>query len=946
MKRFLSATPALLLAALAIPAAAQVQTGSILVKAADEKGGALPGVSITITSPVLIAGHMTGTTDAGGAFRFPSLLPGTYSVRVAMQGFQSVVRENVVVYVGQTTPLDLGLKVATRQEEVTVTAESPVVDTTSANVNVTLDNQLLQKTPGGRDIWALVEYKVPGLVTTRPDVGGAAGGLQGGMVAHGTPNAQNTQMLNGINIGDPAAIGFTGFYYDYEAFEQIQVSTGAHDMSAPSSGVFINMVTKTGGDRWSGKVSYFWQGDASQGRNVDDTLLKAGISANAGATKFVSDGNFYLGGPVIRDKVRFFGSVRDWRVHVNVAGFPEVENTDMTSGMGNLTWQVTSKNRFQAYAARQHYYKPNRGASPLFTPQSNFKEDDHFTILQGQWNSILGPSAFLDARVSFLNIFFPLYQKGTEQSLLDLSTNFLSRAAQTESIFTRKRLQASVNLQYFVAHALGGRHELRFGVDQTHTPTTTEQHRIDDVNLFYRSSPTPTAASVQFFNSPVQSRQTVDVTAVFAQDSYSVKNLTVSLGARFERVEGYLPEQSSPASRWFPNATRTFAAIHDVPKWNSVAPRLGLAYDVGGKGKTAVRAAAGRYYYVIGTGTPNSVNPNFTSSETYAWNDLNGDLKFQDGERGAFQSRTGSLFTSLDPEVRRPYTDELSFGFDHELIPNLKLSVTAIRRMERNILGNIDVGIPFSFYTPVERPDIGRDGLAGTADDTTITVYNQTTPGATQVVVRNDDRLDGDYKGLEITATKRFSRRWQMIAGYTLGEAKVKAGGVGGLARGGASDVTNPNQLINAEGPINEDRKHLFKLSGQFVLPWDVYFAPNVLVHSGAPVTRILTVALNQGNVTVNAEPRGSVRLGTRKQLDARLAKVFKLSGRREVEASLDGYNLTNSAYVWNVRQQTPRINVREGNVATAPLVNQQQFMLPLEIIGPRIFRFGAAFRF
>jgi hypothetical protein len=104
-------------------------------------------------------------------------------------------------------PLDLGLKLATRQEEVTVSGESPVVDTTSANVNVTLDTQLLQKTPGGRDIWSLVEYKVPGLVTTRPDVGGAAGGLQGGMVAHGTPNAQNTQFLNGINVGDPAAIG-------------------------------------------------------------------------------------------------------------------------------------------------------------------------------------------------------------------------------------------------------------------------------------------------------------------------------------------------------------------------------------------------------------------------------------------------------------------------------------------------------------------------------------------------------------------------------------------------------------------------------------------------------------------------------------------------------------------------------------------------------------------
>lgn len=168
---------------------AQVQTGSILVKVTDEKGGAVPGVTVTITSPVLVAGQMTGTTDAGGAYRFPSLGPGTYSVKLAMAGFQSVVRENVAVNVGATTPLEMSLKVAARAEEVTVTAESPVVDTTSANVNVTLDSTLLQRTPGGRDIWSLVEYKVPGAASARPDVGGAAGGLQGALAVRGTTNS-------------------------------------------------------------------------------------------------------------------------------------------------------------------------------------------------------------------------------------------------------------------------------------------------------------------------------------------------------------------------------------------------------------------------------------------------------------------------------------------------------------------------------------------------------------------------------------------------------------------------------------------------------------------------------------------------------------------------------------------------------------------------------------
>ncbi len=159
--------------------AAQVQTGSILVRAVDEQGGVLPGVVVTVASSALVAGQMTGVTDAGGIYRFVALPPGVYSVRLELAGFQTLVRENVIVSVGVTTPLELTLRVAAVEETVTVTGESPTVDTTSANVSVLLDQRLLQSTPGGRDIWSLVEYKVPGLVTTRPDVGGCRRGAAG-----------------------------------------------------------------------------------------------------------------------------------------------------------------------------------------------------------------------------------------------------------------------------------------------------------------------------------------------------------------------------------------------------------------------------------------------------------------------------------------------------------------------------------------------------------------------------------------------------------------------------------------------------------------------------------------------------------------------------------------------------------------------------------------------
>src|ERR687891_1552406 len=152
MRRSLKLLAVLNLLGLAAPVLAQVQTGSILVRSSDEQGAVMPGVAITISSPVLVAGTMTGVTDAGGIYRFPSLVPGTYSVKLELSGFQTITRENIVVLVGQTTPVDFTMKVASVAENVTVTGASPTVDTTSANVNVNLSEQLLQGTPGGRDI--------------------------------------------------------------------------------------------------------------------------------------------------------------------------------------------------------------------------------------------------------------------------------------------------------------------------------------------------------------------------------------------------------------------------------------------------------------------------------------------------------------------------------------------------------------------------------------------------------------------------------------------------------------------------------------------------------------------------------------------------------------------------------------------------------------------------
>ena len=208
----------------AAPAAAQIQTGSVLVKVVDEQGSIVPGVTVSLTSSVMPRA-LVGVTDASGIYQVPGLALAPIRFGRCLQGFQTVIREDIVVRQGQTANIEIPMKVSTLAEEVTVRGESPVVDTKSANVNVSLDKNLLENTPGGKDIWNILEYKVPGVIFDAPDVGGNQAGLQRAFTARGTPNAQNTQLLNGVNVGDPAANGFSMNYYEPSSFDNILVST-------------------------------------------------------------------------------------------------------------------------------------------------------------------------------------------------------------------------------------------------------------------------------------------------------------------------------------------------------------------------------------------------------------------------------------------------------------------------------------------------------------------------------------------------------------------------------------------------------------------------------------------------------------------------------------------------------------------------------------------------
>jgi hypothetical protein len=931
---------------LSASAFAQVQTGSILVHVADEQGAVLPGATITISSPALVSGQMSAATDAGGVYRFPSLTPGIYTVKAELSGFQGIQRENVPVQVGATATVDLSLRVATVAEAVTVTGAASTVDTTSANTSVNLNKDLLQQTPGGRDIWAVLEYKVPGLVISRPDVGGTQGGLQGVYSARGTNNSQNSQFLNGVNVGDPSATGAAGYYYDYDAFEEIQVSTGAHDITVPTSGVFLNMATKSGGNIWAGGATLAWEGDSTQTHNIDANLLHFGFRPQTNQVDYVSDVNVNIGGPLVKNKVRIFGSFRDWRVHVNVPvqlSQTVLDQTNITSGLANVTYQVNSSNKVTGFYSIQRYNKPNRllNNASITVPESTVDEEDKFKVYQGLWNSVITPRLFLDARVGLNTILFPTYFNGTQQSLTDTATGIIFGTNPTEVIRSRDRVQFNATGQYYLDHALGGRHEFRFGIDHAHATTDNTTHRIDDVATTY-SSTTNAAQNVTLYGTPLNDSSAVDVTSLYAQDSYAIKRLTLVAGLRWERLEGYLPKQSSPPSQYFPNLQRSFDDVRDVVLWHTAGPRVSAIYDINGDAMTAVKASYGRYYYVIATGAAplTSVNLNATYSEQYTWNDANHDLKFQPGEQTGTPVITSGITTSIDPNFKRPYTDEFTLGVDRQLLPDLRLNVTYTARREHNIIANANPASPYD-PNPTTAVDPGLDGVVGTSDDGTYQFY-QRLAATNPTFVTNDLSRVLKYNGLEISATKRFSKRWQMVAGYTRSKNKQT----------GTSIDTSPNLLINANGNLTStgyaDKPNQFKLTGSYVLPFqEILIGGNLRSSSGPPVTRQISQRLAfGGNQTINLEPLGTDRLPTVTTLDLRASKIFKF-GTRQISADVDFYNVTNANTVWEVRTLTPSITVRQGGDTVNGTLNTiPQFNSPTQVLGPRIVRFGLSMKF
>src|SRR5687767_14077538 len=512
------------------------QTGTLSGIVRDAQRGVLPGVTVAVTSEALIGSGRTAITGEAGAYLFSALPPGTYTVTYTLAGFTTLKREGIRVAVAQTTRLDVELAVGSLQETVTVSGESPVVDVSSTTTQTNIDKDLYDAIPTGRNPWVMAGL-VPGVVTGRLDVGGTEGMQQYNLEAFGSADSQKSFSIDGLktNWGGGSG-GSTMQYYGFEMYEEYNMQTASGTAESDVSGVYMNMVTKSGANRFSSDHNFYFMNDALQGTNVDDSLrsrlgLAAGQQTGAAGNPIDTsyDWSSTLGGPIKRDRAWFFGAVRRWRLDqfqigaLNRDGSQAIDDNRIRNFVGKGTWQTTPNIRTSVLFNKNINDRFHRRDPPyLFVEdKASMLQNQPAQNYVAQYNHVVGSKIVLDGRFGRMWGVFPVrYQK--EVTPADIAIRDVVRftrinAAEQQSLNPNQRYQANLTGGYFLDSARAGTHDIKAGVQLSREQVEYERIRNGDYFLEL-SDGVPFQA--QLANTPINSDHRLETWGVFVQDRW------------------------------------------------------------------------------------------------------------------------------------------------------------------------------------------------------------------------------------------------------------------------------------------------------------------------------------------------------------------------------------------------------------------------------------------
>lgn len=917
-------------------ASAQTVTGTIFGKAADSSGAVVPGATVTVRSPQLIGGAQTRVTNEAGEFRFPAMPPGKYEVDFELAGFQTFHRAGIILEAGAAVAVDAVLQLATVQESLSVVGSSPMVDVKSSQMSEIATKELIENVPTGRtfvDVFNLM----PGVVYGKYNVA-----TTGTNSVHGGTVRNNVFSLDGVNVNDPL-VAYPGTDVNLEMIEEVQITTAG--MSAEfgsASGAVFNVITKSGGNTLSGQVNGYFRDRRLQSSNLTDDLRRQGVTVGTKLTRGTDWGGS-VGGPVIRNRAWYFGNYQRLTEDRTVIGLPPLVTADQNAYFAKGTGQISRTNRVEGfYQYRLRYDEPFQPSVFEQDPRVWREQRQSNHTINSKWTSILSDSTFVEVRGSYANQRrFTRFPQATENDYgyIDSGTSYRSGGWYRELARPgyRNTRQVKADGTHFAPNWGIGTHDLKAGVsyDWLINSEIREWLAGARVHLLFNGAPD----RIQLSNAPVNQKGRVNQLALYVQDQWTVsKRITVNLGVRTERLEGWYP-QGAVGGVNFPR--QEFPARHDVVNFDNIAPRLGVTFDPLGDRKTVLKATFGRYYNQVYTSEFDAAVPFAFGSKVYQWIDRNGDLVYQPGEEGTLISdSTVPAIGSIDPGVKQSYNQSATAGIERELLPDLSFSATFIVKKEYDLAETVNATLPFEqAYTPAT--------LINAVTGAPITIYAQkvafrglptrryyTNPGSAFCSFCPD--LVRKYRAIELTVRKRMKDRWQLFGSYVYGRSEGNKGTGHNESQGNV--FGNPNSLVNAYGRLTLDRPHQIKVQGTYEAPFGIVTSASFTAQSGTPWGRTIRfvranapeVIVVESSITVLAEPVGTQRLSMEKDLSLRAEKRFQARGR-SIGLILDVFNVFNAATVTALQDTR---------------IDSANYAKPAEISLPRAVRLGARFAF
>jgi len=935
-----------MIATLGYSSAAWAQgSASIAGTVTDSTGGVLPGVTVEASSPALIEKVRAVVSDGAGQYRIVSLPPGVYTVSFTMPGFGSFIREGIELTTGFTANVNAELRIGAVEEAVTVSGSSPIVDVQNVTRQVVMTRDVVDALPTGKTAVEMATL-IPGVQLMNGTGAGAASTGMGGslgmdqfatLAAHGGRAADTRLEVNGLNInifGNRQDSSYANFQDGNVQEYSFEIS--AHSAESETGGVKVNIIPKDGGNRFSGQWFVNYADDNFQAENMTDELRATGLR-DPDTTVSLWTINPSLGGPIVQDQLWFYGGYSRMINERLKAGtyfntdlaawrpvFDETQqataNEKTHDANIRLTWQATQRNKLS------FYYSYNRlcqcpyliGATyvGINAPEGATMAPRTTNIAQINWTSPVTSRLLLEAGFSF-----PEYKKGHDTYVTPVApriteqSNGVSFRGPNPSLFfddTNRTPVTKASVSYVT-----GSHSLKGGF--TFRNAYSEQFYEVYQNLTYTTL-NYRPVSVTYHATPYFPRHDEQALGLFIQEQWTLDNLTLNAGLRYDYYEQGYPDIHLPATQWVPNE-RNFAGTTLVG-WKDLSPRLGAAYDLFGNGRTALKASLSRYNVqglFLTTQNPARAN----TSMSRQWTDPNGDFVVQgdplnpaaNGELGPSLNRNFGLEinpNNFDPDFAfgygvRPYNWETSVGLQHEVVTGVSVNFAYYRRSYGNFQVNDNILVAPSDYSPysVTAPVDPRLPGGGGYVINDLWDLNPNKVGQNQTITTSSSKFGEQsetWNGIDLSAQARLTGGVILQGGLSTGKTTTDDCDV-------LSKIDSPStRFCHNETPYLTQ----YKFGGSYVLPYDVQVSATLQSFLGGPIQANATFT----NAQIFPSLGRNLASGTTAsitllepntlyndrvtQLDLRFAKNFEVRGFR-IKGMLDVFNALNINTVTNV---------------------------------------------